>query len=196
MTTLCTVAETGTAVTCPPILLNYADMRSFSLRLIAIEMATRSLIMLGRNDDAWTVIQTTGLDCADDLVEYHPLKLIPHARASVASGKGAAVVSGLIEDALVYAGKIGERLVRLQLLALLAWQQRQLGDKTRAKQRLMQAVHLVEDTGYVRVLLDIPGLVEWVPACASRRQGQCIACAAEAAACPAAGAVAPCTPLS
>jgi hypothetical protein len=166
--TLCTIAETGGGATCPPIALDYPGMLSFILRLIAIDLATRSLTLLGRGDDAWAVIQAAKLDDAGDLVEYQPRKLIPHLRGYLARAQEQAAVTGLIEDTLVYAGKIGERLV--QLLALSAWQQQQLGDERQTQQRLTQALRLAEETGYMRVLLDIPVLAELLPACTSQRQ--------------------------
>lgn len=167
--TLCTIAETGHNPS-PAIALDYTDMLSASLRLTVIDMATRRLTMLGRGNEAWQLIQAADLADTGDLVEYQPRKLIPFLRAYLACGQEPAAVSGLIEDTLVYARKIGERQVELQLLAFSAWQQLLLGDECRAGQILAQATSLAQEIGYVRVLLDIPALAAQTPDLAAEPQ--------------------------
>ena len=44
------------------------------------------------------------------------------------------------------------------MLALAAWQQWQLHDTAAARATLREAARLAQETGYVRVLLDIPDL--------------------------------------
>ncbi|HMS07810.1 MAG TPA: hypothetical protein PKD73_18900, partial [Burkholderiaceae bacterium] len=50
----------------------------------------------------------------------------------------------------------------LQLLAFAAWQQLQVYGPEKAAETLAEAARLAKETGYVRVLLDIPALAETV----------------------------------
>ena len=79
--------------------------------------------------------------------------------AYIARGVDLAIVNPILVEALSYARKEGNRFEQLRLLALTAWQQLQLDKATAATDKVLEAAYLAIETGYVRVLLDIPELM-------------------------------------
>ena len=69
-------------------------------------------------------------------------------------------MSGLLAGAIGYAAQMGKRFNQLQLLALKAWQELKLYGAETAVTTLAEAARLAEETGYVRVILDIPELAK------------------------------------
>ena len=90
--------------------------------------------------------------------DYNSRMLIPYLRAYIARGVDLATVTPVLDGAIAHRAAIGNHFDELQLLALLAWQQIQLYGAEMAAETLTQARQMALQTGYERVLLDIPAL--------------------------------------
>ncbi len=130
-------------------------------RLFDLEI--RRLSIAGYAEEAWAVAQKIGIDPADSQAVYRLRAFISYLQAYIARGLDLAAVSGLLMEALNHAVEIGLVLNQLQLLALKAWQELKLHGVQTALTTLAEAANLAQETGYVRVLLDIPELAELLP---------------------------------
>lgn len=84
--------------------------------------------------------------------------LVPYCLAYIGRGVDLAAVTPLLTQAEAVLTANGNRLARLQLLTLTAWQQLSMDDRAAALQSLEQAVNLAEETGYVGIVRRIPAL--------------------------------------
>ncbi len=121
-----------------------------------LDYKVRFLISSGRSDLAWHLAQDSGINLQS--LPPHPVhrKLITYLRAAVAQDVDPAAVAQALSAAQNAAVQSGDRFSQLQLLALAASQQLRLGDAA-AAETLMEAAHLATETGYVRVILEVPG---------------------------------------
>lgn len=103
-------------------------------------------------------MQELGIDLQNIPEDHVQRSLITYLHAYVARGLGLAEVTNVLARVLAIASERGERFYQLQLLALSAWQQLQLGGATAAATPLLEAAQIARETGYIRVLLDIPEL--------------------------------------
>ncbi len=130
---------------------------------VLIDLDIRRLTAAGHAEDAWAVAQKIGIDPANTPDVYQQRSLIPYLRAYIARGLDLPAVTPLLAGAITYHAEIGNRFNQLQLLALTAWQQLKLHGAETAVATLAEAAHLAQETGYVRVLLDIPELARLLP---------------------------------
>lgn len=124
----------------------------------AVGYKTRLLISSGRPDSAWQMVQELGIDLQNIPEDRVQRSLITYLHAYVARGLGLAGVAPILARMLAIAAERGERFYQLQLLALSAWQQLQSGGAAAAAAPLLEAAQFARETGYIRVLLDIPEL--------------------------------------
>ena len=127
---------------------------------LAVDYMTRSLIASQQLGLAWDIVQRVGIDKQSNFIDarsYRRLKIKLYT--CIARGVDLTDITPLISNGLSTATQHGFRFYELQLLALLAWQQLKLGETTSADRILLKAVVLAVETGYVRVILDIPDLV-------------------------------------
>lgn len=89
--------------------------------------------------------------------------LLPYLRAYLARGANLAAIAPVLTDALAYRASIGDLFNQLQLLALETWLQLQLKGKRTALRKLRKVVELAQETGYLRVPLEIPALADLLP---------------------------------
>jgi hypothetical protein len=128
-----------------------------TLRLY-VDLETRRLVAMGRHDAAWQVVEQSGLAFAHSAEDYPRAELISYLRAYIARGRDLEQISAFLATATAHFAGIGARLHQLQLLALTAWQQLQIYGPEAAAGTFAAATQLAEETGYVRVLMDIPAL--------------------------------------
>ncbi len=124
-----------------------------------LDLLTRFLTATGQSELAWWIMQA---DLEHAPREHAERRQISHLRAAVAHGAGLAALTPALAEALSRARDNGERFNELQVLALTAWQQLQLSGPVAAAETLLQAERLAVETGYVRVLLEIPQLAALV----------------------------------
>ncbi len=126
---------------------------------LVVACETRSLIVSGRSDEAWQVVQQYGLNLASLPVDHIHRNLITYLNAAVAHGIDPPATGRLLGETLALARQRNARFRELELLALAAWQQLKQEGVRQARALLEQSAHLALETGYVRVILDIPELV-------------------------------------
>jgi DNA-binding CsgD family transcriptional regulator len=117
------------------------------------------LIAAGQPEQAWQLVVASGFDPPQ--VALAPVRrylVITFLRVHIARGIDLAAVTAILAETLALTRVNGDRFVELQLLALAAWQQWQLHDRAAASATWGEAARLARETGYVRVLLDIPDL--------------------------------------
>jgi DNA-binding CsgD family transcriptional regulator len=79
-------------------------------------------------------------------------------RVIIARGIGIDGVRPRIAAAIALAERLDSQLFAVDLYALSAWADLQLGRRGQAEQALARALDLADETGYVRFILDIPAL--------------------------------------
>ncbi len=137
---------------------------------VLLDLKTHILIGLGRRDLAWEGAERLASEITAWPTDHIRLPLITYLYGYVARGHALDEVTSLLTQMLALAEQNGERFYQLHLLALRAWQQRQLGNPEALASLLDDAVKLARETGYIRVLLDIPNLVELRPELTSLRE--------------------------
>ncbi len=145
------------------------DLQEFSAHLaqastpriydLIVDCKTRHLISAGRSDLAWQIVQKAGINLGLIATDHVHRGLVSYLRAAIAVGVDQAGVESALADALAFATENNDRLDMLQLLVLKTWQQLKAHGVQAATESLFAAAHLANETGYVRVLLDIPELV-------------------------------------
>jgi ATP/maltotriose-dependent transcriptional regulator MalT len=125
---------------------------------LLLDCQTRFLIATGRSDLAWQIVQESGANLQNLPKNHVHRRMITCLRTHIARGVDLEAITPALAEALAIAMEHNHRFDQLQLLALAAWQQLQLGGPEAALETLQQAVQLAQETGYVRVLLDIPAL--------------------------------------
>jgi LuxR family maltose regulon positive regulatory protein len=125
---------------------------------LLLDYETRFLVASGRSDLAWRILQESGINLQSIPAELVSRRLILCLRAAIAGNVDPATTEPALAEALAMTAQSGNRLGQLQLLALTAWQKLKLYGVEAAREALEQAAHLAHETGYVRVLLDIPAL--------------------------------------
>jgi LuxR family maltose regulon positive regulatory protein len=125
---------------------------------LLLDCQTRFLIATGRSDLAWQIVQDSGANLQNLPKNHVHRRMITCLRTHIARGVDLEAITPALAEALAIATEHNHRLDQLQLLALAAWQQLQLGGLEAARETLQQAAQLAQETGYVRVLLDIPAL--------------------------------------
>ena len=86
-------------------------------------------------------------------------RLITYLHAATANDVDRTTTMKVLDETLTNAAENGERFNQLRLLALTAWQKLRSEGAPAATETLLEAVNLAQETGYVRVLLDIPQLM-------------------------------------
>jgi LuxR family maltose regulon positive regulatory protein len=123
----------------------------------ALDCRTRCLIAVGQCDLAWQLVDELGREFERVAIDSVRRQLIvTYLRVHIARGVDLLAVTATLAEALTLARTGGERLIELHLQALTAWQQLQINGAEAARPALAEAVRLARETGYVRVLLDIP----------------------------------------
>ena len=135
-----------------------AQTKGKKLWHILNDLECRLLIAAGHMEQAWHIVQWAGVDLMAKPHDYNSRMLIPYLRAYIARGVDLATVTPVLDGAIAHRAAIGNHFDELQLLALLAWQQIQLYGAEMAAETLTQARQMALQTGYERVLLDIPAL--------------------------------------
>jgi LuxR family maltose regulon positive regulatory protein len=123
-----------------------------------VDLEIRRLIAAGLVGEAWEVARKTGVDLTEPPDTYRHQMLVPYLRAAIALGADLPGVTSFLEAAVTHQAAIGNRFIQLQLLGLMTWQQLKLRELDRASKTLAEAAGLARETGYVRVLLDVPEL--------------------------------------
>ena len=138
-----------------------SQVRSLGAFEYALDCRTRSLIAVGQHDLAWQWVDEIGRQLQQVALGSvrRPL-IITYLRVHIARGVDLPAITATLAEALTLVRAGGERFIELQLQALTAWQQLQLNGAEAARPALAEAVRLARETGYVRVLLDIPDLAQ------------------------------------
>lgn len=135
------------------------------------DVESRLLIAAGRPEMAWEVVQWEGVDFVHMPGDYTQRSLIPYVRAYIARGVDLAAITPVLSGALAHYTAIADCFAQLHLLALSAWQELRLYGPQKAAATMQRASQLAQETGYVRVILDIPELLkalpEWEPVASS-----------------------------
>jgi len=150
--------QAASAVTCLPAAQAAEHIRTTAIVNAFLELETRWLVASGQAAAAWPLIQQFDLTFSHSKEDYLSRNLIPYLRAWMARGEALAEIGEFLAGAEARFAATGERLRQLQLLALTAWQELQLYGPDRAAGTLTEAARLAAETGYIRVLLDIPAL--------------------------------------
>ncbi len=155
------IYDTDNRGVCEPESRRYARLERQASRAsheLFVDLEIRRLIAAGLVGEAWEVARKIGPDLAEPPDTYRHRILVPYLRAAIASGADLQGVTPLLEAALTHQAAIGNRFVQLQLLGLMTWQQLKLRELDKASKTLTEAAGLARETGYVRVLLDVPEL--------------------------------------
>ncbi|MFM7172545.1 MAG: LuxR C-terminal-related transcriptional regulator, partial [Caldilinea sp.] len=116
-------------------------------------------VRLGRPLDGWDLYQQMGVTLStlppDAPESLWMMALLAH----VALGRELAELTVHLERQLAQSERSHRRVTTIQIRLIWAQQQQQLGHHNRARILLRQALHDIERTGYVRLLLDCPGLL-------------------------------------
>ncbi|MCB0098635.1 MAG: hypothetical protein KDE46_23035, partial [Caldilineaceae bacterium] len=141
-----------------------AQTRQSMLTFLLHDAESRLMLAAGRIEQAWQVVQWEGVDFVHTPGEYARRSLIPYLRAYIARGVDLAAITPVLAGALAHRTTIDDCFAQLHLLALTAWQELRLHGPQKAAATLQRASQLAKETGYVRVILDIPELVKALPA--------------------------------
>jgi DNA-binding CsgD family transcriptional regulator len=136
----------------------HRQIRTPRMADMLLEYETRTLIASGRSDLAWQVTQQCGLNLQNMPVNVVHARLITYLSAAVAHGIDPVTTGRVLADTLAMTTEQSARFTQLRLLALTAWQQWKTDGAQAARTALVQAAHLARETGYVRVLMNIPEL--------------------------------------
>jgi DNA-binding CsgD family transcriptional regulator len=117
------------------------------------------LVRAGRAEEAWRLAESLGVGLDSDPAGITRDALLAYLRAYIARGVNRAALTPLISGALAQRQRAGERFDEAHLLALRAWKQLKMGRRRAATDFLQAAVRLALETGYLRVVLDIPDLL-------------------------------------
>ncbi len=150
--------ELASATACPPMVQPADHIRTRAGIDTFLDLEISWLVVSGQGAEAWSLIQQFGLTISHSAADYIRSHLIPYLRAYIARGEALAAISTLLAGAAAHYAATGARLRQLQVLALTAWQQMQLGDDASAGASLAEAQRLAQETGYVRVVMDLPAL--------------------------------------
>jgi ATP/maltotriose-dependent transcriptional regulator MalT len=116
-------------------------------------------VRLGRPLDGWDLYQQMGVTLStlppDAPESLWMMALLAH----VALGRELAELTVHLERQLAQSERNHRCITAIQIRLLWAQQQQQLGHYNRARTLLRQALHDIERTGYVRLLLDFPELL-------------------------------------
>ena len=140
-------------------LASFEQFASQGLLSLYLGTITHYLISVGRSDAAWQIVQMVGLNPESMPADQVHRNLITYLQAAIVVGVDQAAATQILAEALALARENNDRFDLLQLLALKAWQQLKVHDAPASTGALLEAAHLANETGYVRVLLDIPELV-------------------------------------
>ena len=134
------------------------------------DLKVRILVAATRRDLAWENVRLLESQLNDPASQHIRIPLITYLYGYIARGHDLDVITPLLTETLAHAAAQEERFYQLQILALRVWQQRQLHGQEQIGPLLEEAIQLARETGYVRVLLDIPGLAELLPDLAPLRE--------------------------
>lgn len=123
-----------------------------------LEAETRRLVITGHGDEAWPLIQRFGLEFSEVPDAYGFDAFVPYLRAYIARNRSLSRIDTLLREAIDFCDEHGLRLRQLQLLTLSAWHSLLLYGPSFAAEPLLCAKRLACETGYARVILDIPAL--------------------------------------
>ena len=116
-------------------------------------------IRLGRPLDGWDVYQQVGVTLSTLPLEAPETLWMTALLAHVALGREVEELTVHLERQLVQSERSHRCVDATQIRLIWAQQQQQLGHYNRARTLLRQALHDIERTGYVRLLLDCPNLL-------------------------------------
>ncbi len=130
---------------------------------MTLDLYTRLLVTGNQDRAGWNVDRLLG-EAGRMLMggaKLHELSgVISYARLYIALGVDLAALMQTVTEALAYRSTIGDRFSQLQLLVLKAWLHSKQQSRPIAVKTLGEAVTLAQETGYVRVLLDIPDIAK------------------------------------
>ncbi len=131
-------------------------------RRFIIEMDIRRLMAGGRPAEAWQLARELGLD-PEAPATPHAYTVVPFLEAALAAGVEQPLIDRLLPEALAHFEGAGQRFYQLRLLALRAWSCLRQDDREQAGRLAMDVLALAEETGYLRVVIDTPGLLGLLP---------------------------------
>lgn len=134
------------------------DLRSATYNLMA-----RRMVAAGRSNEAWQMTLDLGLALDAMTPDYPDRWLISFCLAYVGRGVDLEAITPLLCAARAQRTEAGNRFGQLHFLVLTAWQQLRLAGEEHAANSLAQAMRLAQETGYTRVLYDIPDLALLLP---------------------------------
>ena len=140
-----------------------AQVTSQVMEAHLVFLKTRIFIAMGRSDPAWHSLQPLKNELSIQSTAPIRIPLITSLYIYVARGVDLDLISQMLANAVDRAEQTNERLYQLHLLALTAWQQVKMVGAEAATPALAEAMTLAQETGYVRVLLDIPDLARLLP---------------------------------
>ena len=124
-----------------------------------VEGKVRCLILAGRADSAWAIIQKRRIALQPIPIKHLHRNLLTYLRAAVAEGADPQRTETALAEALCVAIQNTNRFSQLQLLVLQAWHQLLQHGAAAATRPLLEAAQLATETGYVQTILEIPQLV-------------------------------------
>jgi LuxR family maltose regulon positive regulatory protein len=116
-------------------------------------------LRLGRLDDAWGAYQQLGVTLETMSVNAPDTLWMATLLTNVALGRNLVVLTPHLQRLLTQSERNNLRLTAIRVRLLWVHQQQQLGYHSHARMILRQAMHDIERTGYVRLLLDYPAIL-------------------------------------
>jgi len=135
----------------------------------------RRWLRLGRPLDAWGAYLQVGVTLSTIPPEAPETLWMTTLLAHVALGRELAALTVHLERLLIQSERGSQRLAAIQVRLMMVQQQQQLGYHNRARTLLRQVLHDIEQTGYVRLLLDYPALLPTVRATETQYAGTLVA---------------------
>lgn len=136
---------------------------SRGLTQMLLDLETLLLVAGSHGREAETLLGDARVVLTISTMSHKDRNLLPYLRAYLARGANLAAIAPVLTGALAYRASIGDLFNQLQLLALETWLQLQLKGKRMALRKLRKVVELAQETGYVRVPLEIPALADLLP---------------------------------
>jgi len=134
------------------------DVNSNQVKVIIQTWLIRLFILAGNRDEAWDTAQYTQVKLDGSPHDYPLQEKIVYASGYLARGTNLPLLKPILAELEGAYQETDFLEYQLQLAVLQAWYWLQQGDEGVAEAYLDQALNMVEQTGYVRYVLDIPDL--------------------------------------
>jgi LuxR family transcriptional regulator, maltose regulon positive regulatory protein len=122
------------------------------------DLAVRLLLARGRYGEAWYIAESFGIRRDSNPAHISTGILRVFLQAYIARGIDLDAILPLLDGALVYYSAMNNRFGRLHLLVLKAAHTLRTLDANRAAPIIDEAIGLALETGYLRVLLNVPDI--------------------------------------